>query len=285
MLALAAQDLANTTPPSKELTRTALTYRVKAITSFNQAITQGSVSLEMSNAMIGACFSLLFQSVMIEDGLIEYMTFIRGVIAVAIHMGENGINFLFKNMFNQTEIVQSELKDAQLIDPDLARAACRSLEKLGPLIKNSKEIEYFGHLLSAARALFTSSSDGTSFAPHPNLLELMCLAYSNLAKIYGLFSYFMSHAEFATFVHPTNEAGKLLQSHFAALQLIMTPITLNSQGRRAATSPGRGTTAIWLTALHKRINPDFRDYYEWPMQIERGVAERTVPLKFEELTD
>jgi len=61
----------------------------------------------------------------------------------------------------------------------------------------------------------------------------------------------MSHSEFVTFVSPSNEAGKLLQSHFAALQLVMTPITLSEQagGRRNVTGPASGITSKWLTNM------------------------------------
>ena len=93
----------------------------------------------------------------------------------------------------------------------------------------------------------------------------------------------MSHEEFAKFVDPNNEAGKLLQSHFAALQLIMTPITLNlkERGNRDSTTTGDGVTARWLTNLHSKIHPGYRKYYEWPLSIEKGVSEGRVPLKFE----
>ena len=114
-------------------------------------------------------------------------------------------------------------------------------------------------------------------------------AYSYLAKIYGLFSYFMSHEEFALFIDPSNEVGKLLQSHFAALQLIMTPFTRRETSHRKifrvnATTPGRtdGTTNRWLVALHRNINPEMRTYYAWPIWVEKAVATGEVKLTFDE---
>ena len=117
----------------------------------------------------------------------------------------------------------------------------------------------------------------------------------------------MSHAEFSAFIAPSNEAGKLLQSHFAALQLLMTPITLSKQAggreQRNETGPGAGTTTKWLANMfvfpsprayisphsqliddigrrHRRIRPEMRIFYEWPLSIERGVSEGRVPLCF-----
>jgi hypothetical protein len=162
-------------------------------------------------------------------------------------------------------MIQAGLQSSPLVDPELAKGACRSVEKFAHLVTNPRELEYLTYLLGAARDLFTSSSEGKSLYPINTDLFLflevnfdsLMKAYGNLAKIYGLFCYHMSHPEFALFVSPTNEAGKLLQSHFAALQIIMTPITLSEAaggreeqgGGSGTTGPGRGTTARWLKHL------------------------------------
>ena len=140
----------------------AMSHRVKAISSLNEAIGKPIQSVEQGNAMIATCFSLLFQSTLIDDGLVEYMTFVRGVLVVSLHMGQKNIAFLFEHMFDQAHVIESELTDSPLIDPNHARRACRSLEMLCPLVQNVREVELYGHLLSAARALFTSSRDGVS---------------------------------------------------------------------------------------------------------------------------
>jgi hypothetical protein len=163
MLALSAQELAEETRQCSELEQTALSYRVKAITSLNAAISNPILSMDQGNAMLATCYVLLFQSVLLEYGLIEYMSFIRGIVAVSIHMGTNGLEFLFANLFHQEKTIHDGLKEVQLIDPTLARGACRSLEQFCPLVKNFREMEYYGYLLSAARDLFTSSADGASY--------------------------------------------------------------------------------------------------------------------------
>ena len=114
----------------------------------------------------------------------------------------------------------------------------------------------------------------------------MKLAYGHLTQIYGLFSYFMSHDEFALFIHPSNEAGKLLIAHFGALQMIMTPITLNqeyinkAEVRNSDTTAGAGSGARWLTHSHSKIGKGMEEYYEWTLSIERGVRDGTVPIRF-----
>ena len=287
MLALSASDIAesNPSPANSGLECVAISHRVKAISSLNEAIGKPIASMEQGNAMIATCFSLLFQSTLIDDGLVEYMTFIRGVVVVSMHMGQRDIGFLFNHMFDQAEIVLEELTESPLIDPDHARRACRSLELLFPLIQNTREKEYYGYLLSAARALFTSSGDGMpSSFPDSSRTDTQSAAYSNLAKIYGLFSYSMSHDEFALFIDPSNEAGKLLQSHFAALQIIMTPFTRReTDGRRRAVTRQStdGTTARWLVALHQDIKSEIRPYYEWPIWVQDEMAAGRLRMSWE----
>jgi hypothetical protein len=92
----------------------------------------------------------------------------------------------------------------------------------------------------------------------------------------------MSHEEFAKFVDPRNEWGKLLQSHFAALQLIQTPISLLVMHRKRPTASIEkdGITVRWLSNIHKSILPEYRKYYEWPLSIEMAVYDGSLPLKF-----
>jgi hypothetical protein len=84
----------------------------------------------------------------------------------------------------------------------------------------------------------------------------------------------MSHEEFAAFISPLNEAGKLLQSHFVALQLVMTPFTTReSTGRQnsATLAQKPGSTGGWLVAIHRDIKPEMMMYYEWPRWVHREV--------------
>jgi hypothetical protein len=167
MLALSASDIVCTTDPSPELHSTALAHRIKAITSLNNAITVGISSYEEGNAMIATCFALLFQSCLIDDGLVEYMTFIRGTLVVAIQMGMRRMRFLFDKIFadQQLEIVEPAIRAAPLVESEKVTAACRSFEKFGHLCQTQLEIEVYTILFGIARALITSSRDGKNFLP------------------------------------------------------------------------------------------------------------------------
>jgi hypothetical protein len=137
-------------------------HRVKAIEALNKAVSRGIQTMEEGNAMIGTCYALLFQSVLMNDGLTEYMSFIRGTVAVAIHMAQNQMKFLFHHMwdYEQMEQVDAMLHETPLIDAEVAGAACRSLEKMAHLCTTKTEIQLYGLLLNMARTCITSSRDG-----------------------------------------------------------------------------------------------------------------------------
>ncbi|RDL38002.1 uncharacterized protein BP5553_05435 [Venustampulla echinocandica] len=261
MLALGASDLADhETDPSKasELKCAAMSHRVQAISSLNAGISAGLTRFEQGNAMLATCFALLFQSVLLSDGLAEYMTFIRGTVAVGIQMGMKGMHVLFDRLFHgrEMEIVDPLITKAPLITPHLARAAIRSLEKVGPLCKSVVEVKLYGMLLTTARALVTSSRD----------------AYLELGKIYGAFSYYMPHSEFAELINPSNLVCQVLQAHFVALQLTMTPITSQEWAGRESSKGGGGDTLRWFTVLHRNVPDEMMKYYEWTMWVESEVS-------------
>ncbi|KAF4630476.1 hypothetical protein G7Y89_g7661 [Cudoniella acicularis] len=171
MLALAGSELADkASNPSTQhqLACTAISHRVQAITSLNASLAQGITRVEQGNAMIATCFSLLFQSVLIDDGLAEYMSFIRGTVAVGMQMSIKGLTILFDKLFEdkEMEVLEPLLLKAPLLEPVLVKRALRSLERIEPLCQTRLEREIYGMLLSTTRALITSSRDGT-YSPLP----------------------------------------------------------------------------------------------------------------------
>jgi hypothetical protein len=161
MLGLAASDIASHTD-DKDLALTAITHRVKSIESLNAAVRRGLASFEQGNAMLATCFALLFQSTLLNDGLGEYMSFIRGCIAIGIQMATKGFSFVFTGLWgdDQLKIIDPVLNKAPLIESKVVSSACRSLEKMTPLCKTKVELDMLGLLLSMARNLVTSSRDG-----------------------------------------------------------------------------------------------------------------------------
>lgn len=170
MLALAASDLAtgngNISPSDRsQLTSVALGHRVKAISTLNNAIAYGIEDFRRGNAMLATCFALIFQSTLIEDGFIEYMTFIRGTIAVGIQMGMSKMKFLFMNLFGDqggggSNGLGPALAATPLIEPAVAASSCRSFERFEHLCQTKVEKEIHTLLYNTACSLKISSQEG-----------------------------------------------------------------------------------------------------------------------------
>lgn len=165
MLGLSASDISVTPTMTSDLTCSAMSHRVQAIKSLNQALSNGLHTAEEGNAMLATCYALLFQSVLIDDGLSEFMSFLRGILVVASNMGCKRMKFLFHSFLGSEQFAMMEphLDGAPGLNPELVDAACRSLEAFSSLCQQNYEKIYHDTLLKTARALFTSSREGTRF--------------------------------------------------------------------------------------------------------------------------
>ncbi|KAF7946356.1 hypothetical protein EAE96_009355 [Botrytis aclada] len=112
--------------------------------------------------------------------------------------------------------MDSASQKTTLIDDELVKSACRSIQSLLPLCKVQGELDMYGALLVTARSLITSSKD----------------AYLSLRSIYNIFSVEMSHKDFRELTRVSNEVGNAILAHLVALQFIMMPITRVERLRR-----------------------------------------------------
>lgn len=87
----------------------------------------------------------------------------------------------------------------------------------------------------------------------------------------------MNNEEFCDFTDSTNVVGKLLQSHFVALQLVMAPISkiaLSKTASEEAVDTISG--ARWLGSLHRNIPEHMLEFVQWPLAIEKEAQQQLV---------
>jgi hypothetical protein len=162
ILGFAASELIPTDP---SLAMAAMTHRVKAIRSIKKSLSEASranTNYEEANALVATCYALTFQSISLEDGLAEYMTFIRGIVIVGMQMMFGGIKPIFDNMFEQDsdKVLAPLMEGLPLIQRGWVDSAVESLTSLRQLCTEELEIEYAGKLLATAELLYTNSYDG-----------------------------------------------------------------------------------------------------------------------------
>lgn len=162
ILGYAASELMVT---DSSLAPVAMNHRIKAIKAIKKRLTDASrieTTYEEANALVATCFALTFQSVSLEDGLAEYMTFIRGIVIVGMQMMFKSIKPLFSNLFesNQDEVLAPYMEGLPLIEKGWAETAIESITNLGPLCTRQVEIEYHEQLMTVSSQLLTNSFEG-----------------------------------------------------------------------------------------------------------------------------
>lgn len=104
------------------------------------------------------------------------------------------------------------------------------------------------------------------------------LAYLGIMRIYGIFAYTMSAADFTNLIDPTNVVGLLLQAHLVAIQTILDPVpraeqSVSPDNKLATAGPKHMGSLKWLDSIHKKVAPELMIYFRWTMQREQELRD------------
>ncbi|KAI1816393.1 C6 zinc finger protein [Poronia punctata] len=260
ILGLAASDLMIQDP---SLVTFAMAHRLKAIKAIKKTLTNvpktSDDTFEEGNALLATCFALTFQSVMLDDGMAEFMTFCRGIVIVAIQMYCKGAKFIFSNFLGEGRV--NELQPLMDAIPPIRQSwtdmAVANIAALRPLCEMQVEVEYLGLLTDVAQALYTSSF----------------LAYQILCKHYGWWMQ-IPHENFQSLIDPSNQTCLLLASHWIALKQIMAVITEAENDHRPGNQKQKQADMgelRWLKHLNRQIDSDHQQYNQWPVWVEQQL--------------
>jgi hypothetical protein len=289
ILGLAASDLMSQDP---SLVTFAMTHRLKAIKAIKKTLTDvpKTNTFEEGNALMATCFALTFQSVLLDDGMAEFMTFCRGIVIVAIQMYCKGAKFVFHDFIgdDQVALLQPHMEKLPPIQRDWTDMAVAAIRNLEPLCQHQVETEYYALLLEMAEASYTSAFQGRHGHRHGHrhnlLLQVVEMspandrftAYQALCKHYGWWMQ-IPHENFQHLINPANDVCTLLASHWIALKQIMATITemehqCRSAGSRRQESRDDGDPDMgmlrWLKHLNRQLGPDYQQYNQWPLWVE-----------------
>jgi hypothetical protein len=164
ILGFAATQLVST---DASLYAPAMGHRIKAIRAIKKRLTEASrnsTTYEEANAMVAACFALTFQSVSFEDGMAEFMTFVRGIVVVGMQMMFRGVKPLFGNLIGpeKDELLASVMETLPLIQKGWVDDAVEGLGNLQLLCVEPMEADYRERLMAIAQKLYINSYDGKS---------------------------------------------------------------------------------------------------------------------------
>ncbi|KAK4226454.1 hypothetical protein QBC38DRAFT_480426 [Podospora fimiseda] len=294
ILGYSASDLADTSSPSSQdssLVTAAMTHRLKAIKAIKKTLEEitdkRGEMVEEGNALMATCFALTYQSVLLDDGMVEYMTFIRGIVIVAIQMYVGGQRERSKMLFGEfigpeksQRRLEPFMREVGLIKREWVDSAMESINRLeGLLLTQEKEVEreYWGFLKKMGECLYTSSWK----------------AYIAMTEHYGWWM-MLSHERFQRVIEPGNQLGVLLATHWISLKQIMSVITETEEKASGDHDKGKGQSQKkeggndislgiirWLKYLNGLVDDEHRRYNRWPewvegqLDLDRGFFGRT----------
>ena len=163
MLGLAASHL-SLASTGEDFSAQALAHRVAAITSLNQSLSRPCASESEGDARFATVMALTFQSSYMSEGMLEFLSMVRGCYVVSNTAMLNFESSLFCNFSLEKHIdsvhrlndkMPPERQEHELVD-----AFSTSIMALAPLCRSTLEIEfiaYFNRIIKCAR---NSAVDG-----------------------------------------------------------------------------------------------------------------------------
>ncbi|KAL6867972.1 hypothetical protein J3F83DRAFT_765880 [Trichoderma novae-zelandiae] len=262
ILGYAASELMHT---DSSLVPVAMGHRIKAIKAIKKRLAETSkmdTTYEEANALVATCFALTLQSVSLEDGLAEYMTFIRGIVIVGMQMMFKRIRPLFSNLFesNQDDVLAPYMEGLPLIQRGWAEAAIEAIANLGPLCTRQMEIEYHAQLMTVSSNLLADSFE----------------AYKANSRLYGWWM-LLPHASFQELINADNQVIILLHSHWIALSQIMAFINEQEYAVREKHPTRQDNSRIdpgfirWLKHLNARVDHGHQVFNQWPRWVDEQL--------------
>ncbi|KAM3558298.1 hypothetical protein MY1884_004057 [Beauveria asiatica] len=246
------------------LVTAAMNHRIKAIKAIKKRLAESSqndTDREESNALVATCFALTFQSVSLEDGLAEFMTFIRGIVIVGMQMTFRNIAPVFTTLFDNDpdELLADQMEDLPLIEKAWVDMAVEALTALKPLCATQLEEEYRLQLLGIAEKLYEDSFE----------------AYKTYSKQYGWWM-LLPHETFQELINMQNQTIVLLHTHWIALSQIMSFITEQERNIRQK-YPSQQESKMdpgflrWLKYLNARVDIGNQVHNQWPLWVEEQL--------------
>ena len=164
MLALGASHLDRITPVAEHTTK-AIVHRGHAMAGLSRALAKNERVYGESDAMVATCYALTFQSTYMSDGLLDFITMVRGCALITTKIREDNSPTAFNLQPDwHFKLMEPKLKDLPVVHQDLLDNGHRALEEVRPLLITRTDHQFHGALTKVIQGLSRSSREGyTSF--------------------------------------------------------------------------------------------------------------------------
>ncbi|KAH8679342.1 hypothetical protein BGZ61DRAFT_457065 [Ilyonectria robusta] len=248
MLGLAASHLSLGT--NADYTSQALTHRVYAIGSLNQALNTPCATKAEGDARFATMMALTFQASYMPEGMQEFLSMIRGCIVVS----DTAMPYFTESVFHTFSPERHEQSVHELNqepshhgqNADIFKDALISSRALGPLCRGVLEVRYLGIIERILKATQRSDVD----------------AYIEVSAAYRVLGE-GSAPEFDLFIDASNYTAQIIMMHFFIIEYVvglnaLTPVMDSFPFRRAMISS-------WILELEQKLPVEYKQYMRWPM--------------------
>ncbi|KAF1739369.1 Sterol regulatory element-binding protein ECM22 [Beauveria bassiana] len=225
----------------------ALQHRLVAIKQVNEQLSNPPSSQQSLDAILAALFCLITQASLIDDGLADYMTIIRGghliVIIIIGDMSKSVFpGFTIEGHNSMAATLTREDQRDDMTDMNDFEMSLRILE---PLVQASYEHKYYGLMSQIPLAMQRSSLQAW-------------VVFSNLFQFPATFS----NEEFIELVNPENYGSRLLLIHMFLVDYVIAAICLSPDTPIRA--PARKHVIIkWARDATSSMPQEYRRYTTW----------------------
>ena len=159
ILGMAASHLELST--GQNLRDTAIRHRILAIKGSNEAISKTPRKGADGDALLAACYALVFQSTYIPEGLPDFFQMVRGCVILSHQLKSEGIPMAFfleeKDHFS---FMSGRLSDLPAICSNIVDGAAESLAELPVIFDRPAHVEFYKYLVEVINSLRASSLKG-----------------------------------------------------------------------------------------------------------------------------
>ncbi|OBS19597.1 hypothetical protein FPOA_11322 [Fusarium poae] len=257
MIGLGASHLGLLTPSGYE--KAALKHRVIAISALNKHLAKTSFNQQDIEAAFGAMLNLTFQSAYMADGLVDFLTMVRGCWLVGTQPSVNLDHTIFKTFGRVSyldkikAIVHEYDQTNHYLDKVIAEGFCQSVQKLGPLSSSVAELQYLAHMQNIATLASTNPAE----------------SYRELAFLYDGLGHLNSN-DFASFIDTENYSSQLVIMHMLVLEFVMSRKAVEGDKRSSTGQKGyycrKATSKLWVLKILNNLPLEYYKYGEWPLR-------------------
>lgn len=281
MLGLGASHLTLCT--STDYSSPALHHRIRAMRGINQLFTKPRLTDTEGDVAFAALMALIFQSAILAEGMMDFVSMIRGCGILFIKGVMNVQASRFRSFYREAHLAtlaEIVVADARYLRhaPSQPASLLDSIRALGPLCKSVVELSFVADLQKAVQVFSENTIAGTRLSDI-NLespLQLMSLtAYAVLSDLYSRFGQ-MSDEDYAAFSDPENYTVQLILANFFLVDFcIGESVTSESQH---VLNYRKHIILIWIERVAASLPPEWEPYMQWTLDCARIMIQGTSPV-------